>query len=633
MRLFSRSYKTTAAIVIIFVLLLDFLRLSFVSAEAAPYDYVIKNGRIMNPSTGHDLQGYSLAISNGRIARISKEDMKAKRVIDAGGLVVSPGFIDLISYEPTSVGIKLKVFDGVTSNLLMHGGTDNAKSWYASKKKQGQVINYGASSFIMVMRKKYVGSSVDAVLKTDAQINGLANDVRRNIKDGALGVSFSFEYVPGTQKNEIIPLLKIAREYEVPTFYHTRYSSLNPPNDGPAGIREVIAYAKETGAAVHIMHINSTGGTGHMEEALKLCEEAREAGIDITSDIYSYNSWATYLGSARFRTGWQERFGITYSDLQIGGTGTFITKNTFGNYRKQNVLVYAHDSIPEEDMVMSLKDPTVMIGSDTIITGGNNHPRGAGNYARLFAKYVREEKAISLMEAVSKCTYQPAKRMESAAPSMKRKGRLEVGCDADITIFNPDTIKDMATVQNVFAASKGVEYVFVNGVLIKDKAVYNSSLKPGKAVMSHFVDKGSPYEVKTLKTQIDGSQLPDLEMSYDGEKAMLPVSFLESAGMPVEDRLDGNIAVDGDIELCIGSAAAKKAGEQLELKTGPVIYNGGICLEYEDMKQILSTRYTVADEEGVLKLTSPEPAPPEPTSAEPAPPEPTSGEPETEPVE
>jgi len=215
MQSFSRSCKTTAAFLIIFILLLDCFRMSFVSAASAPYDYVIRNGRIMNPSTGHDLVGYSLAISNGRIARISKEDMKAKRVIDAKGSVVSPGFIDLISYEPTTIGIKLKVFDGVTSNLLMHGGTDNAKSWYASKKKQGQVLNYGASSFIMSMRKKYVGGSVDAVMKTNSQITGLANDVRQNIRNGALGISFSFEYAPGIKKNEIIPLLKIANEYDV----------------------------------------------------------------------------------------------------------------------------------------------------------------------------------------------------------------------------------------------------------------------------------------------------------------------------------------------------------------------------------------------------------------------------------
>ena len=607
MQPFFRSYKTTAALVIIFVLLLDCFRLSFVSAAIAQYDYVIRNGRVMNPSTGHDLVGYSLAISKGRIARISKEDMKAKRVIDATGLVISPGFIDLISYEPTSIGIKLKVFDGVTSNLLMHGGTDNAKSWYASKRKQGQVVNYGASSFIMIMRKKYAGGSVDAVMKTNSQITGLANDVRKNIKNGALGVSFSFEYTPGIRKNEIIPLLKIASEYDVPTFYHTRYSALNSPNNGPAGIREVIAYAKETGAAVHIMHINSTGGTGHMEEALKLCDAARKAGVDITSDVYSYNSWATYLGSARFRTGWQERFDITFGNLQIGGSGTYITKDTFNSYRKQNVLVYAHDSIPEEDIVTSLKDPSVMIGSDTIISSGNNHPRGAGNYARLFAQYVREEKVISLMEAISKCSYQPAKRMESAAPSMLRKGRLEVGCDADITVFNPGTIKDRATVKNVFAPTTGVEYVFVNGMLVKDGARYNSSIKPGKAIMSHFMDNGSPDVAKALKVEINESMLSEMKMRYSIGMTLLPVSLLENAEMTVEDGLDGNITVDGGIKLHIGSAAAQIPEGQLKLKTGPVIYNGGVCLEYEDMKQILATRYTVTENDGLLKLAAPEP--------------------------
>lgn len=594
MRFLLENKRAVTAVLILLLLVSISMSFPFAAPTGETYDYVIKNGRIMNPSTGHDLKGYSLAVKNGRIARISKEDMKAKRTIDAAGLVVSPGFIDLISYEPTPTGIKLKVYDGVTSNLLMHGGTDNAKNWYAGKKKQGQVVNYGASSFVTLMRRKYVGGSVDAVMTSDRQISQLAQDVRNNIRNGALGVSFSFEYIPGIKQKEVLALLEVAKENNVPSFYHLRYSSLNPPDNGPAGIREVLGYAKSTGASIHIMHINSTGGTGYMEEALKMCEDARREGLDVSADTYSYNSWATYLGSARFRAGWQERFGITYKDLQIGGTDTFITKDTFRAYQQKNVLVYAHNSIPEKDIELALQDPSVMVGSDTIISSGNNHPRGAGNYAKLFADYVRDKKVISLMQAIEKSAYLPARRLEQASPAMKKKGRLEVGCDADIILFNPATIKDKATVKNVFAPSVGVEYVFVNGVLVKEGDRYYPNLKPGKAIVSYFVDPEEKEASRSFDVYLDGKQVSSGFKHILGKHAMVPLSLLKQLEIEVKDTLDGDIVINRDIRLKIGSTAASIASSEKTLVHEPILYKGAVYIDIADMHWVLASIYKVS---------------------------------------
>lgn len=603
--------KKTMLVGFLTLLLLVGLIFPSVSASAITnggYDIVINNGIIMNPSTEHQLEGYNLAIKDGKILRITKESIKGKTEIDATGLIVSPGFIDLISYEPNPVGIPLKILDGVTSNLLMHGGTENAEAWYDSWQRKGLEVNYGASSFITRMRWPIVGSSINATMTNEGDINKLVSAVRKNIEAGALGVSFSFEYVPGIQSQETIALLHLAKEYNAPTFYHLRYSSTEPPNHGPKGIQEVLDYAKETGAAIHIMHINSTGGTFYMEEALDMVERANDEGLDVTSDVYVYDGWATYISSARFNEGWQERFKITYNDLQIAGTDERLTRESFNKYRSMaGVLAYAHGSMPEEELVLALKNPYVMIGSDTIISGGNDHPRGAGNYARLFGKYVRDEQVLTLMEAIKKAAYMPAQRLESIAPAMRRKGRLEVGADADITIFNPDTIIDMSTVKAPGLPSKGIEYVIVNGTIVKNRDGLVRNVKPGQPIMSYFADKSQENQPLAYGVSLDGADIIDINDAYSIDDTIyFPISALHSLMESVVIDSNGDIFLDESIKLQVGNSSALDGEVLMSLSQEPILYKGQVYMGMEALVEVLTLNYDVKIEENKLQLTTTE---------------------------
>jgi N-acyl-D-aspartate/D-glutamate deacylase len=286
----------------------------------------------------------------------------------------------------------------------------------------------------------------------------------------------------------MLPLMRLAQRYQVPVFFHARYSDTEEPGTNLDALQEIVSLARQTGAAVHIEHLTSTGGTFSMRESLDLLEQARRDGVDLTACAYPYPFWATYLNSARFDPGWQERFRIGYGDLQIAGTTERLTATSFRRHQAAGKLAVAY-AIPEQDVTDALQSAFVMIGSDAILEPGfNNHPRASGTFARTLGVYARERQALSLMEAVAKMTIQPARRLERSSEAMRRKGRLSVGADADITIFDYDAIIDRATVEHPEHQSAGIHYVIVNGVVVKDPAGLRQEVRAGRAVRSDVPD-------------------------------------------------------------------------------------------------------------------------------------------------
>ncbi|MDQ4144790.1 MAG: amidohydrolase family protein [Actinomycetota bacterium] len=463
-------------------------------ADDHVYDVAITGGRVMDPDSGYDEMA-NVGIDDGTVTEITDAAIQGKKEVDASGLVVAPGFIDLESYDPNPYGIWYKIADGVTTNLGMHGTNGFADEWYQQWTAVGSPAHFGGAFDDNWYRQRPDGMELGVSDEaTPAQIDELVEAAKQGLEDGFIGIEFAPEYAPGISYEEIVAVSQVAADYNVPVFFHGRYSDPDPPGTNQETMEEVIQTGRDTGAKVHVLHINSTGGTYTMEDSLAQLEAARAEGVEITADEYPYNFWATTLASERFAPGWQERFRIDYEDLVIPGTGERLTEETFEIHQANNDLAAAY-AIPEKDVRTALQSDHVMIGSDAILEpGDNNHPRAAGTFSRVLGKYVREEKVISLMEGLSKMTIQPARLLEEQAPALQLKGRLQIGAHADITIFDPETISDRATVTDPSQYSKGVEWVFVMGKAVKDPDGFNKKRLPGEPIMSDFSNLDIPED-------------------------------------------------------------------------------------------------------------------------------------------
>jgi len=450
------------------------------------FDVVIESGRVMDPATEFDAVAHvgidGSTVSAIQLAGSDQPRLKGKISINARGLVVAPGFIDILSYAPNPYGIWFKVADGVTTNLGLHGITSTAANFFSSYGSPAlkPPTHYGGAFSNPWTRSQLglgIGDSSSA-----KQIDALVAACDEDLRQGYIAVDFEPEYTPGVLYDEIKALAEVAKHHNVPATFHARYSDDMSPGTNAEALAEVLKIAQDTGARVHVEHIISTGGTFTMADSLKTLNSARRDGIEVTACMYPYNFWATYLASARFNPGWQERFHISYDKLEIVGTGERLNADTFVKYQKQNALCAAF-AIPESDVREALQTPWIMLGSDSILEPGNrNHPRSTGCFARGVGRYVREEKVIDLMSALAKATILPARLTEKGAPIMRRKGRLQRGADADVTIFNPNTLIDRSTVANPGVESVGVEYVVIAGQIVRNPSGNQTSVRPGTPI-------------------------------------------------------------------------------------------------------------------------------------------------------
>jgi len=466
------------------------------------YDIVLSGGRVIDPETKLDAIR-NVGINNNRIAQISTETLKGKQTINVSGLVVAPGFIDMHIHGRSNVEQEYQLHDGVTTALELEWGIEHLGKWYASRKGKA-LINYGASVNWPFERFKAIGKYQNAVdsllqitLRGEANIGAMTNTILRaatetitpdalnqtlaNIKaslaEGGIGIGAPIGYLPKTNPNEMFQVYKLAGELQALVFSHVRQPDI-------ISIQEAIADAVLTGAPLHIVHINSMS-LGNIGLSLEMVNAANKKGFDISTELYPYTAGSTSLQSAMFDEGWQQRLGISYGDLQWVATGERLTKETFDAYRKTGGVVILHVMKPEW-IQTGIAAPGVMIGSDGMTYAKLAHPRTAGTFSRVLGKYVREEKVLDLNTAIEKMTLLPAKRLENIAPSMRFKGRIQVGADADITIFNPETIIDKATFEKGLEFSAGIEYVLVNGSFVLKNGKTVSNVFPGQAVYGKF---------------------------------------------------------------------------------------------------------------------------------------------------
>jgi cytosine/adenosine deaminase-related metal-dependent hydrolase len=299
--------------------------------------------------------------------------------------------------------------------------------------------------------------------------------VRQGLDEGALGIGMGIAYTPRVPREQNLELFELAAQRRVPVYVHVRQSGPVEPGVIDA-LQEVLADALATGAALHVVHISSMG-LRQTPVLLRMIDGARRRGLDVTTEAYPYTAAMTDLASAVFADGWQASLGgIDYKDLQWAATGERLDADTFAKYRKQSGMVIIHN-IPEATARLAMADPTVMVASDGSIENGKGHPRGAGTFARVLGRYVREEKALGLMDAVRKMTLMPAQRL-----GIQSKGRLQVGSDADITVFDPARVIDRATFDNPAQYSDGIPFVLVGGSFVVRNGELVAGVSPGHAV-------------------------------------------------------------------------------------------------------------------------------------------------------
>ena len=471
------------------ILSVFFLMSVAVLAVGQQYDLVIEGGRAVDPETG--LDGVrNVGIRDGRIARVAKESLNGKLVLHADGFVVAPGFIDLHQHGQDLASLRVKVLDGVTTALELEIGAPDVAAFLKAKEGKS-LINYGTAASHVAARAAVFGAPLPegTILPksgpatdqpaTAQQIEAIQQRLRTELDAGGLAVGMGIQYTPGATRLEVIDMFRLAAERGLPVYTHMRSAGRIEPGSSIESVSEVIGAAAITGASLHIVHVNSTCLRDSLE-CLSMIEGARARGLDVTTEAYPYIAGMTAINSALFNPGWREKLGIDYGDLVLPDTGEHLTKQRFDELHNSNttrwVLVFGNT---QEIVDKVIPHPLVMIASD----GAEGHPRNAGTYSRVLAQYVREKGTVTLMDAIRKMSYMPAQMLERSTPEGRRKGRLQEGADADIVVFDANTITDRATFEKPMEPSVGVKYLVVGGTVVVDEGKIVGDVFPGKAIL------------------------------------------------------------------------------------------------------------------------------------------------------
>jgi cytosine/adenosine deaminase-related metal-dependent hydrolase len=498
-------------------------------------EVLLRGGRVIDPESGFDAMA-DVAIDQGRITRIGAE-LSANPVgggasddpatgpgdVDVAGLVVTAGFVDLHSHVTDLAGMRLQALDGVTTALELEAGASPVAAAYRNAAADGRPTNYGfATSWAQARMDEIAGFAPGAVLADflsrlgdprwqqpaeAAQLSALLSRMAADLADGALGIGVLLGYAPTVEEGEYLRVAALAAEAGVPAFTHARDLIEMVPNAAVDGAEEIVRAAGQTGARMHYCHVNSTSQR-HVERVLRLVGRAQEAGARISTEAYPYGSGMTAIGAAFLAPERLGERGLAPSSLTYAPTGERVaSEERLRELRKADPGGLALIKLLDEDdpadralLMRSLTFPGAVVASDAMPltwTGAGartdpaawppsataiTHPRTAGTFSRAVRLLTRGHEPLSLAQALSKCSLEPARLLEDRVPAMRRKGRLQVGADADVLVFDPIHLTDQATYTHTTRPSAGVRHVLVNGTFVVRDGEIVPEARPGRPV-------------------------------------------------------------------------------------------------------------------------------------------------------
>jgi N-acyl-D-aspartate/D-glutamate deacylase len=458
--------------------MIGLLLLLQINAANPVYDRVILGGHLMDPASGLDAVR-NIGLLDGRIAIITTNAIRGRDTVDARNLVVAPGFIDVHAHGQTPETYRFQSLDGVTTSLELELGTSDVDAWYR-ERSAGERINYGVSIGHIKVRMSVMHDSGTVMPVSDgayraaspAEIGEIAKRIELGLSQGAVSIGAGFPYTPAATREELLAVFRVAAMSKTPMHVHIR--------PGVVGLREALSLAGETNASLQVVHINSAG-LAETPTMLAMIRDARARGRDVTTEAYPYDAGMTEIKSATIQDVYKSASNERFAELEWPKTGERLNRESFERYSRIGGPIVVHTNT-EPMVIAAITSPLTMIASDAYWQGTTGHPRTTGTFSRVLGHYVREGHALSLMDAIRKMTLMPAQRLEARVPEMKQKGRLRVGADADITVFDAARVIDRSTYREPSLSPVGIQHVIVNGVSVVANGQAVEGVAPGKAV-------------------------------------------------------------------------------------------------------------------------------------------------------
>jgi hypothetical protein len=501
---------------VISILATTVLLAGYTNAQQADYDLVILGARVVDPETTLD-QVRNIGITGTEISVITPDAITGKDQIDATGLIAAPGFIDLHAHGQDPYSEKVSIFDGRTTQVDLEGGALPVSEYYDAKAGVS-LSNYGASvghssARLLLMdgidaqgspimshaleKAAATGNQWSIKLATDEELDEIDDLVRQGIDQGGVGIGVMVGYYPNAHSEGIARLARVADEKGSFLTTHPRYLSNIAPS-GMLGQEEFIALALAYDVPLLLHHV-PTNALSDTPAALDMIDSANANGATILGEAFPYVKGSTFMGTEILLPGWQERTGMDYSDLIWVETGETLTEETFNKYRAERQDgFFLMEHIKETDMLAAVLHPDIIIASDgmpLVDADGNSlpfdapfgaglgHPRSAGTFGT-YLRIAIDDGSLTMLQIIAKTAWQQAKFLEPFVPLMARRGRLQAGAFADITLFDPDEVRGVAgyEVGTNSLASAGFVHVIVNGQPVIRSGVLVPDVHSGQAI-------------------------------------------------------------------------------------------------------------------------------------------------------